>query len=239
MNRFGQFQPSQPAISADPAIERSFVTRVYTWMALALAVTGLVASATASNEAFMTQLFGTPGIMLVLVLVQLGLVIGLSAAVNRMSANVATGLFIIYAAVTGLTLSTIFLVFTLESIGTVFFVTAGTFALVSAYGYVTKTDLTRVGNLAFMALIGIILASLVNLLLRSNTLYWILTYVGVAVFVGLIAYDTQRLKQMAYGVSGDGQLQTKAAVIGALRLYLDFINLFLMLLRILGVARRR
>ena len=222
---------------SNPAVERAFITKVYTWMALALGITGLVATATASNPVFMEQLFGSPGVLLVLVLAQLGLVIGLSAAINRMSANVATGLFVVYAALTGLTLSAIFLVYTAQSIGTVFFITAGTFALVSVYGYVTKTDLTRVGNLAFMALIGIILASVVNFFLKSDTLYWILTYVGVIVFVGLIAYDTQRIKMMANGMTEDGQMQTKGAVIGALRLYLDFINLFVRLLRIFG--RRR
>ncbi len=138
-----------------------------------------------------------------------------------------------------------FLIYTAESIATVFFITAGMFAIVSTYGFVTKTDLTKVGNLALMALIGIIIASVVNIFLQSSALYWIVTYLGVIVFVGLIAYDTQRIKRMANGfatatVDGEEQmvqLQSKATVIGALALYLDFINLFLMLLRILGNRR--
>ena len=234
MNRFGGV--SQPMISANPATQQAFITKVYSWMALALGITGLVATATASNPQFMTALINGPT-LLILVLAQLGVVIALSFLVNRVSAGVATGLFIGYSALTGLTLSTLFLRYTTESIGIVFFITAGTFALVSVYGYVTKTDLTKVGNLAFMGLIGIIIASLVNMFLQSSALYWIVTYVGVIVFVGLIAYDTQRLKMMAGGMSADGEMQSKASIIGALRLYLDFINLFLSLLRIFGNRR--
>jgi FtsH-binding integral membrane protein len=213
-------------------------------MALALGITGLVATATASNEAFMASLVSGP-FMLLLVLAQLGVVLVLSLAVNKLSTSIATGLFIAYSALTGLTFSTLFLIYTAESIGTVFFITAGMFALVSTYGFVTKTDLTKVGSLAFMALIGIIIASIVNIFLQSTALYWIVTYVGVIVFVGLIAYDTQRLKRMANGfatakVNGEEQMvevQSKAAVLGALSLYLNFINLFLMLLRIFGNRR--
>jgi len=150
---------------------------------------------------------------------------------------VATGLFILYAAVTGFTLSTLFFVYTSESLASTFFITAGTFAIVSAYGYVTKTDLTKFRNLLFMGLIGILLASVVNIFLRSDTVYWIVSILGVIIFVGLIAYDTQRIKRMAAGVSDGDQMERKGAVIGALALYLDFINLFLYLIRLLG--RRR
>jgi FtsH-binding integral membrane protein len=213
-------------------------------MALALGITGLVAVATVSNEQFMAQLLSGPMLM-VLVLAQLGVVFVLSLAVNKLSTGVATGLFILYSALTGLTFSTLFLVYTAESIATVFFITGGMFAIISAYGFVTKTDLTKLGSLMFMGLIGIIIASLVNLFLQSDTLYWIISYVGVVVFVGLIAYDTQRLKRMANGfamqtVDGEEKMievQSKAAVLGALSLYLNFINLFLMLLRILGNRR--
>jgi FtsH-binding integral membrane protein len=211
-------------------------------MALALGITGLVAVATASNPDFMVSLVSGPMLML-LVLAQLATVFVLSLAVNKISAGVATGLFILYSALTGLTFSTLFLVYTAESIASVFFITAGTFAIVSAYGFVTKTDLTKVGNLALMGLIGIIVASLVNLFLRSDAVYWVISYVGVVVFVALIAYDTQRIKRMANGfaVSDDGneliEIKSKSAVLGALSLYLNFINLFLMLLRILGGRR--
>jgi hypothetical protein len=211
-------------------------------MAIALAITGLVAVATASNEQFMQALITGPA-MLLLVIAQLGTVMVLSFAINKMSSGVATGLFIGYSALTGLTFSTLFMRYTAESIASVFFITAGTFAIVSVFGFVTKADLTKVGNLALMALIGIILASLVNIFLQSSALYWIVTYLSVAVFIGLIAYQTQQIKRMAYGFAGAGQgdevmeMQSKASVMGALSLYLSFINLFLSLLRIFGGRR--
>lgn len=223
-----------PAAVSDPAIERAFITRVYGWMAIALAITGLVATATAADPALMAWIFDMPLAVFGIVIVQLIIVVMLSAAVHRLSTGVATGLFIAYAALTGFTFSTLFYVYTAESIGVVFFITAGTFALVSLYGFTTKTDLTRVGNLAFMGLIGILLASLINFFLRNEAIYWIVTYVGVLVFVGLIASNTQRIKRMAYGLGDDGELRSKASVVGALSLYLSFINLFLSLLRIFG-----
>jgi FtsH-binding integral membrane protein len=211
-------------------------------MAIALAITGLVAAATASNLEFMRMLMSGPA-MLLLIVAQLGTVLVLSFAISRLSSGVATGLFIGYSALTGLTFSTLFMRYTAESIASVFFITAGTFAIVSVFGFVTKADLTKVGNLALMALIGIILASLVNLFLRSEAVYWIVTYLSVAVFIGLIASQTQRIKQMAYGIATTGQsdeaveMQSKASVMGALSLYLSFINLFLALLRIFGGRR--
>jgi hypothetical protein len=225
-----------PRAADTTAVQRAFLTQVYGWMALALALTGIVAVAAASNfEAYSWLLVGNARI--VLLLVQLGLVLVLSFLINKLSAGVATGLFLLYSAITGFTLSTLFLIYTAESIGMVFFVTAGTFALVSAYGYLTKRDLSGWGTMLIVALIGLLLASLVNWFLQSETLMWILTYAGVVIFVGLIAYRTQMLKNMAIGVSDGGDGQRKAAVIGAFGLYLDFINLFLRLLRILG--RRR
>ncbi len=226
-----------PTVVADPAIERAFITRVYGWMAIALAITGLVATATATDPALMAWILGTPLGLFGIVSIQLIIVVVLTAAIGRLNAGVATGLFIAYAALTGFTFSTLFYIYTAESIGVVFFITAGTFALVSLYGFTTKTDLTRVGNLAFMGLIGILLASLINLFLRNEGIYWIITYAGVLVFVGLIASKTQQLKRMAHGLSDDGELRSKASVVGALSLYLSFINLFLSLLRIFG--RRR
>jgi len=240
VNPYGVSQ-SQP-IESNPALERSFINRVYVWMAIALAITGLVAVATASNEQFMQALITGPA-MLLLIIAQLGTVLVLSFAINKLSSGAATGLFIGYAALTGLTFSTLFMRYTAESIASVFFITAGTFAIVSVFGFVTKADLTKVGNLALMALIGIILASLVNIFLQSSALYWIVTYLSVAVFIGLIAYQTQQIKRMAYGFAGAGQgdevmeMQSKASVMGALSLYLSFINLFLSLLRIFGGRR--
>ena len=236
MNRFGRMMPTQPYVAADPAVERAFITKVYGWMALALAITGTVAVATANNIESVMPLLSGPALIVILLL-QLGIVLGLSFAINKISAGVATGLFVLYAAVTGFTLSTLFFVYTSESLATTFFITSGTFAIVSAYGYVTKTDLTKFRNLLFMGLIGILLASLVNIFLRSDALYWVVSILGVIIFTGLIAYDTQRIKRMAAGVSDGDQMERKGAVIGALALYLDFINLFLYLIRLLG--RRR
>jgi FtsH-binding integral membrane protein len=238
MNQFDMNRPmgSTSSIVVDQAAERSFIMKVYGWMALALSITGLVATATAQNPTWLEPLLSGPG-MLILIFGQLGLVLVLSALIRRLSAVMATVLFLIYSITVGITFSFLFYVYTAESIGQVFFITAGTFALVSAYGYVTRRDLTSLGGLAFMGLIGIILASLVNLFLQSEGLMWVLTYVGIAVFVGLIAYDTQRIKRMAHGIGEDGEVQRKAAIIGALALYLDFINLFIRLLRIFGQRR--
>ena len=233
MNRFGI--PQSAAVS-NPTLERAFITKVYGWMAFALAITGMVAIATAANIENVLPLLQGPG-LLVMFGLQIGTVLVLSFAINKLSAGVATGLFILYAALTGFTLSTLFFVYTASSIASTFFITSATFGIVSAYGYVTKTDLTKLGNLLLMGLIGIIIASLVNFFLQSEAVMWAVTYIGVVIFVGLIAYDTQRIKRMANGLGEDGDVQRKAAVIGALALYLDFINLFLRLLRIMG--RRR
>ena len=159
---------------------------------------------------------------------------GLSWGVNRMSPAIAMGAFLFYAALNGLTLSVIFLVYTAESIGLTFFITAGTFGAMCIYGATTKRDLTSLGSLCFMALFGLILASVVNIFWHSSGLYWVVTYAGVLIFVGLTAYDAQKIKQMhAAGMEGTDQ-DRKAAILGALALYLDFINLFLYLLRIFG-----
>ncbi len=238
MNQFDMNRPmgSTSSIAVDQAAERSFIMKVYGWMALALSITGLVATATAQNPDFLEPLLSGPG-MLILIFGQLGLVLVLSALIRRLSAVMATVLFLIYSITVGITFSFLFYVYTAESIGQVFFITAGTFALVSAYGYVTKRDLTSLGGLAFMGLIGIILGSVVNLFLQSEGVMWALTYIGVLVFVGLIAYDTQRIKLMARGIGEDGEVQRKSAIMGALALYLDFINLFIRLLRIFGQRR--
>ena len=161
----------------------------------------------------------------------------LSAAINRIQASTAFLLFFVYSALTGLTLSVIFLAYTRASIASTFFVTAGTFAVMSFYGYTTQRDLTSWGSFLFMGLVGIILASLVNIFLHSETIYWVVTYAGILIFVGLTAYDTQTLKAMAQAGFADEETERKSAVMGALRLYLDFINLFLMLLRVMGERR--
>ena len=235
MNRFGTSQP-QSSVVVNEDVARSFIVKVYGWMTLALVITGLVAVATAMNPDFMEAIAGS-GAFLFIVIAQLVVVIVLSAVVQKLSPGVATGLFILYSALTGLTFSMLFAIYTATSIGQVFIITAGTFGLVSAYGYITRRDLTSIGNLAFMALIGLILASLVNIFLASSMLDFILSILGVIIFVGLIAFDTQRIKRMAMSIGEDGAVQRKAAVVGALALYLDFINLFLRLLNLFG--RRR
>ena len=175
--------------------------------------------------------------MILLIILELGLVIGISAGINKLSSTAASGLFFLYSALNGVTLSLVFLVYTQESITTTFLITAGTFGAMSFYGFVTKKDLTSIGNLAFMALIGIIIASIVNMFFASSMLYTIISYGGVLIFVALTAYDTQKLKKMGQKLEAGSETERKTAILGALRLYLDFINLFLFLLRIFG--RRR
>lgn len=219
----------------DTTRQRAIISQVYAWMTAGLLVTGAIAMFVASSEALTRLILGTP-LFFVLILAELGLVWFLGARIGKMAVSTATALFLAYSALNGLTLSVIFLAYTAASIATTFFVTAGTFGAMSLYGYVTKRDLTTIGNLCFMVLIGFLLASLVNIFLQSTGLYWILTYLGILVFVGLTAWDTQKIKQMSMAASNetDGQ---RVAIFGALHLYLDFINLFLLLLRIFG--RRR
>ena len=212
--------------------EQSFIQRVYQWMAAGLALTGLVALWVANNPALLQALAG--GLFFLVMIAEIGIVIWLSSQVLSLSAQAATAGFLIYSALNGLTLSFIFIAYTASSISTVFFMTAGTFAAVSVYGWTTKSDLTSMGGILAMGLIGIIIASLVNLFMHSTFLYWLISYVGIAVFVGLTAYDTQRLKEIHR--MGRGATE-QMAILGALRLYLDFINIFLMLLRLFG--RRR
>jgi len=217
--------------------EQSFMSQVYFWMAMGLGLTGLVAGWMAVNPALVMGLARNMGLFLVLVLVQLGLVFWLSAAIMRISVMAATIGFSVYATLNGILLSGIFLIYTGASIAATFFVTAGMFGAVSVYGFVTKRDLTSVGSFCFMGLIGIILASIVNIFLRSPALYWVITYAGIAVFLGLTVSDTQKLKRIHANGFQSGEVLKKLALLGALALYLDFINLFLLLLRIFG--RRR
>ncbi|MEJ2091880.1 MAG: Bax inhibitor-1/YccA family protein [Syntrophobacterales bacterium] len=219
------------------AAQGEFIRRVYNWMGLGLALTALVALYTASNHALLSYILGNSLIFFGLIIGQLALVIVLSAAINRFQASTAFLLFFVYSALTGLTLSVIFLAYTRASIASTFFVTAGTFAVMSFYGYTTQRDLTSWGSFLFMGLVGIILASVVNIFLHNETVYWVVTYAGILIFVGLTAYDTQTLKAMAQAGFADEEVERKSAVMGALRLYLDFINLFLMLLRVMGNRR--
>lgn len=225
------------SLSREAASERSFMSQVYLWMAMALALTGVVAFGFAQNPNVVVNLMRSGVAFFVIIIAQLGLVFWLSAGIMKMSLTTATVAFSVYSFLNGLIFSTLFLVYTGSSIASTFFVTAGTFAAVSLYGFTTKRDLTSIGSFLFMALIGMIIASIVNMFLKSPAMYWILTYAGVAIFVGLTAYDTQRLKRIHEQGIHSGEMLSKMALLGALALYLDFINLFLLLLRIMGNRR--
>ena len=220
-------------------IVNEFVRSVYNWMAVGLGLTGLVAFYVANSPSMLQLIFGNKLIFFGLIIGELALVFSISARVNRMQASTATTLFVLYAALNGATLSFIFLVYTKSSITSTFFVCAATFLACSVYGMTTKRDLTGLGGFMMMGLIGIIIASLVNLFIRSSGMSMVISYIGVLVFVGLTAYDTQRLKSMALSQPAgmDAGVVRKGAILGALALYLDFINLFLMLLRIFGSSR--
>jgi uncharacterized protein len=221
------------AIDVDVGLRR-YMLRVYNFMAAGLGVTGLVAySAVATG--FYQQIAGTPLIWLVM-LAPLGAVLFLSFGIERMSAGAAQATFWTYAALMGLSLAGIFLLFTGTSIARVFFITAGTFAAMSLYGYTTQRDLSQFDSFLFMGLIGIVLASLVNIFIGSSALQFAISVIGVIVFTGLTAWDTQRIKEL-YLESDPGDVLTKKALIGALALYLDFINLFVMLLQLVGQRR--
>ena len=215
--------------------QRSVISQAYIWMMVGLAVTGLVSLLTVTSPFMLSLIYNPPIVFFGLLVVEIILVIVLAAAIMRLPTGVATTLFIVYAALNGVTLSGIFYAYSLPSLATTFFITAGTFGIMGIYGYTTKRDLTRIGNLALMALLGVILATVVNFFLQNPIVYWITTYLGVLIFVALIAYDTQKLKRMNAAAGGDSA--RRLSILGALMLYLDFINLFLFLLRIFGRQR--
>ena len=226
-------QYSESTMAAE---QQRFMVRVYNWMTAGLVVTAGVAYSVATSPT-LVQAIANPWILFPLVIAQLGLVFWLASRVMQMSAAQATGVFMLYSALTGVTLSFVFLAYTAASLTSTFLVTAGTFGAMSFYGYTTKRDLTAMGSFLFMGLIGIIIASLVNFFLQSPMIYWLVTYAGVLIFVGLTAYDTQKIKEMNILGNEGTEEDTKEAVRGALTLYLDFINLFLMLLRVMGNRR--
>lgn len=227
------------AKSRSEVVINDFVRSVYNWMGIGLVLTGFMAFYVSNNATIMGILLGNPVLLIVLVVAELGLVFSISGMVNKMSAGTATSLFVIYSALNGVTLSVIFLAYTQTSIVSTFFICAGTFVGCSIYGWITKKDLTSLGGFLMMGLIGIIIASLVNIFVRSSAMSMIISYIGVIVFVGLTAYDTQKIKNMSMAQPEglDGAVVRKGAILGALSLYLDFINLFLMLLRIFGQGR--
>jgi FtsH-binding integral membrane protein len=227
----------EPVAISPGRVETRFLTRVYGWMAGGLAATALMAWVTLSTPALLQLVFGNRLVFYGLRVGELALVAWLSGLVGRMSASTAAIVFVAYSALNGLTLASVFLVYTSGSIVSTFVVTAGTFGAMSVYGLVTSRSLDGLGSFAFMGLIGVILASVVNLFLRNSMLEFVISCVGVIVFVGLTAYDTRKLKVMASRVDADSEEGQKGAIQGALALYLDFVNLFLMLLRLFGNRR--
>lgn len=217
------------------AAQASLFRSVYVWMTLALVITGFTALYVAKSFTVLNFILQNQMAFWGVLIAELGLVFYMSARINRISFTTATVLFIIYSILNGVTMSMLFLIYTFSSIATTFFVTAGTFGVMALFGFVTKKDLTRIGNLCIMGVVGLIIASLVNMFLHNSMMDLIISYVGVLLFVGLTAYDSQKIKQM---LSGDdievNDTTQKIALMGSLTLYLDFINLFLYLLRILG-----
>ena len=230
---------AQPGLAVPATDEglRSFMLSVYNYMGLGLAITGIVALAVASSPSIYVPIFTTP-LKWVVMLAPLGFVMFLGARIQSMSISGAQITFWLFAAVMGISMASIFLVFTGESIARVFFITAATFGAVSLYGYTTKRDLTAMGSFLFMGLIGIVIASLVNIFVGSSALQFAVSVIGVLVFTGLTAWDTQRLKnEYLGGLQAGGELVAKGAIMGALSLYLNFINLFMMLLQLFGNQR--
>jgi FtsH-binding integral membrane protein len=210
-----------------------FFNAVYAWMAVGLAVTAAVAWLVVTHQNVLAEVFST-GMLIGIVIAQLVLVVVISSAINRIDATAATALFLLYAALNGVLFSTIFLVYTLSSIAGTFIACAAMFGVMSVYGMFTKTDLTALGKILFMALIGLIVATFVNFFFHSAAFTWLVSYAGVIIFAGLTAYDTQRLQSIAISTQGNPALASRLSVNGALILYLDFINMFLFLLRLLG-----
>lgn len=224
--------------AARPDAARATLLRsVYLWMTMALALTALTAYTVAGSERLLQAVFSSRALFFGLIIGELVLVVVLAANILRMSFLTATLMFIAYSVVNGATLSILFLTYDLGSIGLTFLVTAGMFGSMSLYGFLTGRDLSSWGNLLLAALVGIVIATIANLFLKSDALMWIVTYIGILLFVGLTAYDTQRIKRMIYSGAAVDETMQKLALLGALSLYLDFINLFLYLLRLLGNRR--
>lgn len=220
----------RPTSLALPALMR----KVYVWMAFALVITGLVSYEVATSQTILYAIYSNQIVLLGIIIAELALVWGISRAINKLSLTTATILFIVYSALNGVTLASIFILYTMESIASTFFIAAGTFGVMALIGYTTKTDLSSLGKIASMGLIGIIIASIVNIFVGASMLGMIISYICVAIFVALTAYDVQRLRNMLATFEYADESAQKVALIGALSLYLDFINLFIYLLRILG-----
>ncbi|XKM13275.1 Bax inhibitor-1/YccA family protein [Orbaceae bacterium ac157xtp] len=244
------YSPNDSIIQQTGAKVQTYMSQVYGWMSVGLALTGFMAWYASTNTNILNLLFtiehgygysyisGLSFFSWMLIIAQFGLVFVLSGMITRLSGTAATTLFMLYSLLTGLTLTSVFIVYTASSIASVFFITAGMFAALAFYGYTTKRDLSGLGRFLFMGLIGIVLASLVNIFMQSTEVMWAITYIGVFVFAGLTAYDTQKLKMFGERLpTDDANMFRRFVILGALTLYLDFINLFIMLLRILGDRR--
>ena len=235
MENYTKFNDSL-AVKMNVSVSK-FMLNVYNWMAIGLGITGLISYAVSISPDLLNIFVYNRIVFFMLMFAQLGVVIGMSALINRIPSFIAIMLFFLYAALNGLTFAVLFVIYTKASIFYTFFICAGMFAAFSVAGSVLKLDLTKFRSFFFMALIGIILASIVNIFVHSTTLYWIISYAGVILFTGLTAYDTQKIRKYAASVDVDSEDGKKGAIFGALNLYLDFINLFLFLLRILGSRR--
>ena len=222
-------------------VETNILLRsVYEWMMIGLLISGLSAFMVIHSQTMLHLLFGNPYMIWVLALLEFGLVIAISAGINKMDISTARVLFILFSIVDGMTLASILLIFTQASIVTTFFIAAATFGIMSLYGYFTDSDLSSLGNILFVALIGLVIAMVVNFFLKSPAVEWWISMIGVIIFVGLTAYDTQKIKQLGEQMAGDNpSALNRVAIVGALALYLDFINLFIMLLEFFGQSNRR
>ena len=229
------YNPNDSIIEQTGSRIQTYMSHVYGWMAVGLLLTAFVAWFASNNDQLIILL---ERIMWVLLIAEIGLVFAISGMINRLSGATATTLFMLYSVLNGCTFSIYFLYYTSSSIASVFFITAGMFSALAVYGYTTKRNLSGLGSFLFMGLIGIVIASLVNIFLQSAPLMWAITYIGVFVFAGLTAYDTQKLKEFGVNLSQDDQnMFRRYVILGALTLYLDFINLFIMLLRIFADRR--
>ncbi|GBE28376.1 inner membrane protein YbhL [bacterium BMS3Bbin03] len=227
---------TQPVLTA--ANENALLRSVYNWMMLGLLISGVVAYLAANSAGLQQILFGNSVVIWILLLGELGLVFAISGGVRTMSVSAASSLFLVFSIVNGLTISSIFLIYTSSSITTTFLAAGLTFGATSFYGYVTKTNLSSLGKYLFMGLIGIIIASVANFFMRSSAISWLVSYLGIIIFVGLTAYDTQKIRRLGERITNPSEEQFgKIAIVGALALYLDFINLFLLFLMLFGRGR--
>lgn len=234
MNEFNYDREYGMQYSQSTAVaQNTLIKNVYLWMTGALTITGLVAYYVSNDYDILSLIFSSKLVFWGLFICEFGLVVALNAAINKISALTATIMFLLYSVINGATLSSIFLLYSMSSIATTFFVTAGTFGAMALYGSITKSDLTKIGNICFMGVIGIIIASIVNIFIGNSMMDLIISVIGIIIFVGLTAYDSQKIKAMLYGAE-ENETTHKIAVLGALSLYLDFVNLFLYLLRLFG-----